>query len=133
MSFKEIISFGGYNKCKESSIRISISKVSENENGNLSSHMIIIIGKNICDHIGINDGDIIKFFQNESDEKNFLIKKSDDGIGYKTSKYPNRISGNSMKIQIRIKTFNNIDNIELYKGLFPVNHEFFDDGVLFYM
>lgn len=80
MGFKEVIP----QRIRASSNAINIIRVSFSKMNKTGTYNInIYIGVNVAKKIGLKDSDKIKFYIDEDNPRLWLIKKADDGGGYK--------------------------------------------------
>lgn len=99
-------------------LKISFLKPKKNR----SYLMIMWMGKNIAEKIGIKGNDILKFYIHKDNQKIWFLKKSEDNKeGYKIRD----ISKNTLRLDMLWEIF--IPNEHENKKL--VKHEFFDDGI----
>lgn len=103
-------------------VRISFPKI---KTGNT---MIMYIGKNIAEQIGIHGGEKVKFYVDDHNPRIWFFKKSDDDIGYKILDIdrPSGKKSDVVRMQMTWKEFKPEDD-EI--SLRTVKHDFIDGGV----
>lgn len=73
----------------------------------IGCNMVIHLGKDIAELVGINHGDMVWFSMDSQNERKWFIEKSKDGLGWKavdTKRFSGKL-GDNLRIQMTWKFF----------------------------
>ncbi len=109
-------------------VRVSFPRLKDS-GGKSSKHtMILYLGKKVAEKIGIHSNDKIKFYIALGEPRIWLLKKSNDDVGYKVLdlKRPSGKASDAYRIQMTWKDFTP-DESEI--PLRTVPHEIYEGGI----